>query len=160
MVGLVGVPEIIAARDADRLAVLVQIVDDMQQRIFPAIRQPSDMLLDLAETAGEGELRLFRQVLVAEREDVVFQKGVHDGVEHLVVEWRRQVDAPDFDAADRRQRRKRERRRGSDLAGGRGHGVGFLRLFVCRPAYPGNLAIVTAEALCSPPQARPEGPPA
>ena len=51
MVGLVRVPEVVAARDTDRPAVLVEIVDDVQERIFPAVRQAPDMLLDLAEAA-------------------------------------------------------------------------------------------------------------
>ena len=129
MVGLVRVPEIVAAGDADRIAVLVEIVDDMQEGIFLAVRQPPDMLLDLAEAPREGKLRLARQVLVAEHEDVVLQEGVHDGVEDLVAEGRGQVDAADFDAAHRRQRRHREGRRGGDLAGGGGHGLRLLLLW-------------------------------
>lgn len=57
--------EIIAARDADRIAILVEIVDDVQQRVFFAVRQPSDMLLDLAEAPGEGELCGLGERLVA-----------------------------------------------------------------------------------------------
>ena len=71
----------------------------MQERIFLAVRQAPDMLLDLAEAAREGELRFLRKILVAKRQDVVFQERVHDRVEDLVVERCRQVDAPDLGAA-------------------------------------------------------------
>ena len=74
------------------------------------------MRLEVAEAAGEREVLLGGDVLVAEEDDLVLEQRAMDLVERLVVERLGQVDASDL-GADRRA----ERLDGEDGGLGKGH---------------------------------------
>src|SRR5258707_9196395 len=92
-------PVLAGAAHADRTAVLGGVGNDNDLRA--ARHAPSfaeDVELDLAKTAGEGNLSWGRDVLIAEEDDAVIIVGPLDRSERLVVDGSGQIDTADLGA--------------------------------------------------------------
>ena len=81
---------------AVRLALLVEIGEEIQLRVLVIMELIQNMDLQLAKALPKLQLTLWRKIVVTEDENSVTQKGFVDLVENRIAEFGREIDTLDF----------------------------------------------------------------